>query len=282
MIGATVPRGSVPRALWWDTGDHKANAEIPPYHYVRIEQLDDEHDLLLCGGEDHPVGSTGPEQGPEEERYGVLEEWARKHFPVREVLYRWSGQVLEPTDSIAYIGRNPFDKDNVYIVTGDSGNGLTHATIAGIMLCDLITERPNAWEKIYSPSRFKHFATGKGFLSELFGALASFFKTKPKPDEGLGQIGAGEGGHVTLGDKMYGAYHADDGSYHVVNTECTHLKCTVKWNADEKSWDCPCHGSRFSYTGKVLNGPANSDLPYHHLQASDLPRAEEEVGHEHR
>jgi Rieske Fe-S protein len=216
---------------------------------------------------------------PEEGRYASLEAWARLHFNIGEVVHRWSGQVLEPMDSIAYIGRDPFNSDNVYIVTGDSGNGLTHATIAGTLIADLINGRPNVWERIYKPSRFKLFKAGKTLLGEFFSGLISYLANKPKPDDDLSKVEVGAGRVVELEGRTYGVYKDEHAACHLVDAKCTHLKCTVKWNGDEKTWDCPCHGSRFSYQGQVLNGPANTDLPYHRLRSEQLHAQHVEQSH---
>jgi len=144
VIGAGVPQGSVTKALYWDTPD--------PYHYVRIQTVKndkDAHDLLIVGGEDHKTGQADDAN----RRYAALERWTRTRFPmIEKIEFQWSGQVMEPVDGLAFIGRNPLDKDNVFIATGDSGNGMTHGTIAGILLTDLIMKRENAWETLYDPS----------------------------------------------------------------------------------------------------------------------------------
>jgi glycine/D-amino acid oxidase-like deaminating enzyme len=146
VIGAKIKKDSLPMSLWWDTGNFDVNTDIPPYHYVRTQKLDDTHDLLIIGGEDHPTGMADLEHKSEEERYGLLENWVNQHFDIGEIVYKWSGQVMEPMDGVAFIGRNPFDKDNVYIVTGDSGNGMTHATVAAQLIDDLINGRENKFE----------------------------------------------------------------------------------------------------------------------------------------
>ncbi|MCD6065808.1 MAG: puuB 1 [Bacteroidetes bacterium] len=270
VIGAKIKKDSVPHSLWWDTGDFDVNENIPPYHYVRTQKLDDTHDLLIVGGEDHPTGLADIEKIPEEDRYQLLENWAREHFDIEDVQYKWSGQVMEPMDGLAYIGKNPFDKNNVYIVTGDSGNGMTHATIAGLLIDDLIHERENKFKDLYHPSRLMLSAAGS-FLKEFIGGFANYFKTKEKdshPNE-LNTLKQNEGKTLDLKGKKYGVYCDENDQLHFVGAECTHMKCAVKWNNDEKSWDCPCHGSRFSYEGKVLNGPANEDLPYHNEMKPD-------------
>lgn len=151
VIGARVPRDSVTQALYWDTGD--------PYYYVRVHPgIDAGHDLLIVGGEDHKTGQADDI----EQRHPRLEAWAREHFPsMLDVTYRWAGQVMETVDGLAFIGRNPLDADNVYVVTGDSGNGMTHGTIAGILITDLILGRANPWESLYSPNRITLSASGE-------------------------------------------------------------------------------------------------------------------------
>lgn len=272
VIAAKVRKGALPKALWWDTGNFEANAEIPPYHYVRTEALDDTHELLIIGGEDHATGLADAEHLPEEKRYRMLEDWGRDYFPqMEDIIYKWSGQVMEPMDSLAYIGHNPLDKDNVYIVTGDSGNGMTHGTIAGILISDLINGRENPWESLYSPSRFKLFKAGKTFFKEFVGGFVSYLKTKPKHLDGTGlkDLKRREGKIIEFDGEKLGAYRDEKDELHFVEVECTHLGCIVKWNNDEKSWDCPCHGSRFSHTGEVLNGPANAPLR-HYSQHKDF------------
>jgi glycine/D-amino acid oxidase-like deaminating enzyme/nitrite reductase/ring-hydroxylating ferredoxin subunit len=264
-IGMLIKKDELPAALWWDTGDFDLNPDIPPYHYIRTQAHDDQNDLLICGGEDHSTGLANADALPEESRYAVLEDWCKNHFPSGEIIYKWSGQVLEPMDSLAYIGKNPLDKDNIYIATGDSGNGMTHGTIAGILISDLITGRENPWEKIFSPSRFKIFTAGNVFLREVVNGFLTYIKEKPQhaDDVNLSRIKTGEGRIVEFDGKKYGAYAGEDNKLHLVSSECTHLKCIISWNNDEKTWDCPCHGSRFTHEGKVINGPANFDLAYY-------------------
>jgi glycine/D-amino acid oxidase-like deaminating enzyme/nitrite reductase/ring-hydroxylating ferredoxin subunit len=263
VIGARIKKDSVKKALWWDSGDHSVNADIPPYHYVRIQNLDKEYDLLLCGGEDHPVGIDDRKGIEPADRYGLLEFWLRKHFDIEDVVYQWSGQIMEPMDSLAYIGKNPNDKENVFIVTGDSGNGLTHATIAGILITDMINETENEWQEIYDPGRFKITKSGKTFFKELIGGMLAYYKQKPADTKSveLSEIKPKEGKIVDIDGEKFGAYRDEDDLLHVVRAECTHLKCIIRWNNDEESWDCPCHGSRFTMDGKVIHGPANEDLP---------------------
>jgi glycine/D-amino acid oxidase-like deaminating enzyme len=150
-IGARIRKGSVPKALYWDTGNHSSKNVVEPYHYVRVQELEGkDYDLLIVGGEDHETGNADDM----DRRYGALESWAKRRFPVEGIEYRWSGQVFEPKDAVAFIGRNPRDKrKNVFIATGDSGNGMTHGTVAGIILTDLILGKKNEWARLYDPAR---------------------------------------------------------------------------------------------------------------------------------
>jgi glycine/D-amino acid oxidase-like deaminating enzyme/nitrite reductase/ring-hydroxylating ferredoxin subunit len=250
VIGARVPRGSVTRALYWDTPD--------PYHYVRLQSADEDHDLLIVGGEDHKTGQADDAQ----ERYWRLEAWMLDRFKTaRAVEYRWSGQVMEPVDSLAFIGRNPLDADNVYIATGDSGNGITHGTIAGMLLKDLILGRPNEWARLYDPSR-KSLRTAFDFVRENLNVAAQYADWATSGDLGsVDQVAPGEGAVIRRGLSKIAAYRDEHGSLHEHSAVCTHLGCIVAWNADEKTWDCPCHGSRFDARGHVINGPAITDLP---------------------
>ena len=167
---------------------------------------------------------------------------------------------MEPIDGLAFIGRNPMDSDNIYIVTGDSGNGMTHGTIAGILLTDLINERKNPWEEIYDPSRIQLEKT-KDFIEENVNAVkqyGDFLKGDQIDSEDF--LAIGEGAIIRNGMKRLAVYKDEFGELHAYNAVCPHLKCVVHWNDEEKSFDCPCHGSRFTCFGKVVNGPANTDL----------------------
>lgn len=270
IVAMRVKKGALPHALWWDTGDPEVNADFAPYHYVRVQPYDETHDLLICGGEDHPTGLPEANDGAEVMRYSRIEQWARKRFPVEDTIYHWSGQVMETMDALGYIGRNPLDKDNVYIITGDSGNGLTNAGVAAILLTALIIKGDHPWKDLYSPSRFKLFTAGKVFVKEVIGGMTQYMKTKPRDMErdSLAQMKSGEGRIVELRGRKYAVYKDDRSLLHFVSAECTHIGCMIKWNTDEKTWDCPCHGSRFTYEGKVVNGPANRDLHYHSIKTT--------------
>lgn len=253
VIGARIPRGSVPTVLLWD-----APADLSdPYHYIRVERAGD-HDVLIIGGEDHKTG----QKHDGAQRWDKLEQWTRNRFPmIEELEYRWSGQVMETMDGLAFIGRNPADADNVFIATGDSGMGMTHGTIAGILLTDLIMGRANPWTELYDPSR-KTLMAMKDFAQENVNVMAQYTDyVTPGDLDSVDQIANGEGAVLRSGLSKIAVYRDEGGTLHNLSAVCTHLGCIVAWNAAEKTWDCPCHGSRFGCLGSVINGPANKDLP---------------------
>ncbi len=260
VIGLKVRKGQLPHSLWWDTGDMNSKWLNYPYHYVRVEQYDVENDLLIAGGEDHKTGQADEEGIPEEDRYERLEQWTRKHFPqAGDVVYHWSGQVMEPVDHMGFIGKNPGD-DNIYIVTGDSGNGMTHTTIGGILITDLIMGRENPWTDLYSPKRIP-LKEPRIFLSEALNMAKQYGDWfKPGDIQRAEQLSNGEGAILGSGLKKLAVYRDEHSQLHTFSAVCPHLHCIVQWNADEKTFDCPCHGSRFTCLGEVINGPAVSGL----------------------
>ena len=154
-IATDIRKDAIPKALYWDTGNQKSKEDVKPYHYVRIQKKnnDDKYDSLIVGGEDHTTGSVKNEKEIDH-RFERLDNWMRNRFPVEKSLsYKWSGQIMEPEDGLAFIGVNPGPDKGIYIATGDSGNGMTHGTIAGILLSDLILGKNNPWEGLYSPNR---------------------------------------------------------------------------------------------------------------------------------
>ncbi len=252
VIAGRVPRGSVPKALYWDTAD--------PYHYVRLQ-----NDLLIVGGEDHKTGQAADG----ELRFQALESWARERFPIQDLAYRWSGQVMEPVDYLAFIGRNPGDEENIFIATGDSGHGMTHGTIAGMLLTDLIVGQENPWAKIYDPSRKPVKSLG-AYTRENLNVAAQYRDLVTPGDQKEDVPPALDSGYVVRrGSRKVAVYCDHEGQLHECSAVCPHLKCIVSWNPVEKTWDCPCHGSRFDAYGKVLNGPANTDLE--HLEHHEEP-----------
>jgi Rieske Fe-S protein len=238
-------------ALYWDTED--------PYHYVRLERSKEIgcDELLIVGGEDHRTGQA--DDGAE--RYLRLEAWARNRFPsMRGVEFRWSGEVQEPADGVAFIGRNPGDHPNVYIATGDSGMGMTHGTIAGILLSDLILGREHSWAKLYDPAR-KPTGAPVEYARENMSTAAQYVDwVKPAEVKSVDDVPVGTGRIVQRGLSKIAVFRDEQGRVTERSAVCPHLQCIVQWNSAEQTWDCPCHGSRFKCNGAVINGPANCDL----------------------
>jgi glycine/D-amino acid oxidase-like deaminating enzyme/nitrite reductase/ring-hydroxylating ferredoxin subunit len=243
VLAARAPKGSIPDALYWDTED--------PYHYVRL-QPETNHDLLIAGGEDHRSGEFNDAAA----RFGRLEKWTRERFPeIGKVQYRWSGQVLDPIDYTAFIGRSP-GKKNIYVATGDSGQGLTHGAIAEMLLSDLIVGKTNRWAEVYEPSRKTMNAAGQ-FVEENVTAVKNLAEyVTPGELKSTRSLKRGQGGILRRGLKKLAVSRDINGRLHKLSASCTHVGCIVHWNSFERCWDCPCHGSHFAPNGSVLNAPA--------------------------
>jgi Rieske Fe-S protein len=241
--------------LFWDTDD--------PYHYIRTYSGSD-GPVLIVGGEDHKVGK----EDDTEAAYVRLGSYVQSRFGVVSLERRWSGQIIEPVDGLPYIGRNSL-AGHVWVATGFSGNGMTFGTLAGMILSDLILDRQNSWAELYAATRVKPLAAAKDFLTENVdfpGHLVSDRLTnRDAQGRGLSDVPRGEGKIVVIEGEKFAVYRDAHGTTHALSPVCTHLGCDVRWNAAERSWDCPCHGSRFAPDGKVLNGPAVSDLPFKSL-----------------
>ena len=247
-LAARVPARSVPDALYWEDAD--------PYIYIRL-QRGESHDWVIVGGEDYKTG----QKDDDSERLDRLEKWTRERFPMVEAIdHRWSGQVLEPSDGLAFIGPNPDGAENIYIVTGDSGHGMTHGTIGGMLLSDMILGRENAWSELYDPRRVRVGSAPDLARENLNVAVQYGAWLLPGDAPGEDDVPRGSGRVIRHGARMIAVYRDEQGELHQRNAACTHMKCIVNWNELEKSWDCPCHGSRFGPTGEVLNGPAASPL----------------------
>ena len=250
-VGLRIPRGSVPKALYWDTGN--------PYHYVRVHPMSEDFggDLLIVGGEDHKTGQSDDTA----QRHERLVAWTRRRFDsAGSVEFRWSGQVMETLDGLAYMGHNPMDLKNVYVATGDSGMGMTHGTIAGLLLRDLILGVENRWAALYDPSR-KSLRAAATYMKESVNVASQYAEWLKGGDvRSEEDIPRGEGAVVRRGLKKVAVHRDQNGVLHERSAACPHLGCVVDWNPTEKTWDCPCHGSRFDRLGRVMNGPANRDL----------------------
>ena len=248
VIGARIPKNAVEKALFWDTAD--------PYHYVRT-QPEAEADVLIVGGEDHRTG----QEGDDAERFEKLWQWTRERFPkAEEVIYRWSGQVLETHDGLAFIGRYSSGEPNVYLITGDSGMGMTHGTIGGMLVSDLIAGRENSWAEVFDPSRILTQSIVEA-IPEIISSTAPYVDWMTGGDvSNADEIKPGEGAIISRGLTKIAAYRDEDGKLFQRSAVCVHMGCLVRFNSTEKTWDCPCHGSRYGIDGHPINAPAFEPL----------------------
>lgn len=249
VVAGRVPAGTVPVALYWDTQE--------PYHYVRTHPVEGDASRVwvIVGGEDVKQGHDDDH----EPRFAALVEWARPRFGIPSAELRWSGMVMEPADYLAFIGPDPAGRENVYVATGDSGHGMTHGTIAGMLISDLVLGRPNAWATLYDPSRRTlSTASVKEFLGENLDVARQYARLSPtfRDVERAEEVAPGTGAVLQRGLRKVAVYRDEQGVAHEMSALCTHLQCVIRWNSQERSWDCPCHGSRFAPTGEVLTGPA--------------------------
>lgn len=259
---AFLYEGNVENALFWDTED--------PYHYTRSTVLDGKL-YLIVGGEDHKTGQNDDTDAS----FDRLIEYARGHFGVEAPTYRWSGQIVEPVDGLPYIGRNSAST-NVYVATGFGGNGMTFGTLAGMLLSDLILDRPNPYRGLFDATRIKPIASAGDFVRENADFPAHFVGDRLRRVEGtLADLACNEGQVLRLDGESVAVYRDAHGVPHGLSPVCTHLGCHVKFNRAEKTWDCPCHGSRFDTEGQVINGPALTALSKKQIALSDLPQSEE-------
>src|SRR4051794_7992462 len=215
-------------------------------------------EMVITGGESHKTGQGGDTAA----RVARLERWTRERFDVESIEYRWSTQDNMPVDGVPFIGRlAPFQK-RLWVATGFMKWGLTNGTAAGMILTDLIGGRDNPWASLFDATRFKPLASAKELVKENANVGVRFVGDHVgRPDvRSVEALAPGQAGIVRRGAGKVAAYREEDGTLHTVSAVCTHLGCQVKWNEAERSWDCPCHGSRFDFTGRVIQGPAVKDL----------------------
>ena len=245
VVGATVPRGSVPDILLWDTND--------PYYYFRLATGPD-HDHVIFGGLDHKTGQRDDPTSPFPELESVLQGL----LPQARVEHRWSGQVIVSVDGLPFIGENA---PGQFVATGFSGNGLTFGTVAAMMARDWVTGQKNPWMELFSPSR-KKLSSLWNYVRENLDYPYYMVKDRLGRDEkgSAEDVKPGRGRILNVNGQRLALYRDKAGAVTTLSPVCPHLGCIVHWNGTESTWDCPCHGSRFHATGEVLAGPAESNL----------------------
>lgn len=243
-LAARLENGPKEAGLFWDLAD--------PYHYIRKH-----NDLWIIGGEDHKTGTLENTN----EAFERLELFVRSYFEVSSIPYQWSGQILEPIDGLPYIGLMP-NSQNRYVATGFSGNGLTFGTVAGMLIKDLILHKVNSWTELFSPSRWTPLSSAKDYIIENKDFPLCLVRDRVQGADvaSVDEIKCGQGATVQIDDKKLAVYRDEQAKLHAFSCSCPHMGCHVHWNQAERSWDCPCHGSRFDTHGKLLNGPSLKNL----------------------
>ncbi|GAA0359614.1 FAD-dependent oxidoreductase [Bacillus horti] len=245
-----------------------------PQRSVRTTPLADGQKLVIIGGGSHKTG-----QGIcTIEYYEALQEFAEKKFGLRNISYRWSAQDLITTDKIPYIGKLSGGSEHIYVATGFRKWGMSQGTLSALLLRDIILKRENQYEKLYSPTRFDLATDGKNLAVQNADVAKHLIAGKLEiVREKAENLAHGQGGVVSVNGKRAGAYRDEEGELYVVDTTCTHMGCEVEWNEGERSWDCPCHGSRFSYTGDVMEGPAKKSLARLQTNTNNIDNVDNEI-----
>lgn len=228
-----------------------------PYHYYRTQEIDGEL-YFIVGGEDH---KTGHEENTNQ-CFTKLEAHVKKHFPLKSVTHRWSSQYFEPNDGLPYIGNLPGNPETMYVATGYGGNGMIYSAVAAIALSEMIVTGKSEFKELFNPNRIKVVAGFSNFAkiaADVVGNLIGKILPSEKL-EILADLAPGEARVVKYEGHRLAIYKDEKGKVYPLNSACTHIKCEVAWNTAEKTWDCPCHGSRFSYTGEMVTAPARKDL----------------------
>lgn len=258
-IGAQVPHDTFPEASFWDTAS--------PYHYLRIDR-GERHDYAIFGGEDHKTGQAHDQA----ERFARLSQQLTELTPKAKVDRYWSGQVVETHDGLPYIGETA---PGQFVATGFAGNGMTFGTLAAMMACDAVQGRTNPWRELFAVER-KKLGGVLDFVKENFDFPYYLIRDRfaGGEAESTRQVQRGQGKILKQDGERIACSRDDEGNLNCVSAVCTHMGCIVHWNGAEKTWDCPCHGSRFLTTGEVLAGPAEKGL-----KKVEPPRAKSATPH---
>jgi glycine/D-amino acid oxidase-like deaminating enzyme/nitrite reductase/ring-hydroxylating ferredoxin subunit len=238
-----------PEALGYDMND--------PYHFIRSQEVDGEK-YLIVGGEDHKTGHETNTSAC----FRRLESYARTNFDVAEIPFKWSSQYFEPVDGLPYIGNLPGHESNMFVATGYGGNGMVFGTLAAIILSDMMSDKESIYQDLFNPSRGKPVAGFVNFVKDAADVVGNLITGRFRSEniKEIAELSAGEAKLVKYEGHTLALYKDDDHNLHALNPACTHIKCTVAWNEAEKTWDCPCHGSRFTIDGEMVTAPARKNL----------------------
>jgi len=251
VVAARLKNSDYANANLWDT--------TTPHHATSTHSsTSEELDLLMVADSHHKTGQAHDHQY----QYEKIERYMRQHYPVASIAYRWCAQHYQAADGLPYIGLKSFLSKNIYVATGYFADGLVYGTTAGTMVAQQILGQKSPWQKLYNPQRITPLASSAAFFKESINVFFEYLKDYPGHVEAktLSDIAKGEGKTVSIEGEKCAAYRDEQNTLHIVSAVCTHLQGIVQWNNAEKSWDCPCHGSRFTVDGKVIEGPAIFDL----------------------
>ena len=243
-----------------------------PARSVRPHPVGDKT-VLIIGGEDHKVGQDEDTR----QRYAALEAWSHERFTVRSIDYRWSAQDYMPVDNVPYIGRLTPGSERVYVATGYKKWGMTTSTVAGVIIADAILGRENPWSTLFDATRVELTRSAQTFIKENANVAQRFVGDRLSllHTPSLAELAIGEGKVVEVDGEKVAAYRDEAGVLHTVSPICAHMGCVVSWNSAETTWDCPCHGSRYDYEGRAIQGPTVKDLepkPLAGTESQALPR----------
>jgi glycine/D-amino acid oxidase-like deaminating enzyme/nitrite reductase/ring-hydroxylating ferredoxin subunit len=247
-MAVTLNNNNYPDDLLYDMYD--------PYHYYRTQDIDGTK-YFIVGGEDHKTAH----EDNQEYCFLRLESHIRKYFDVKEIAYKWSSQFYESPDGLPYIGQMP-GHEKIYVATGFGGNGMPYGTASAILLTKILTNQDSPYRELYDPNRLKPVAGFSSFVSHNVDVVKQFASKMFSGEQlhQLAELATGEGKIVEFEDEKIAIYKDEQGKVHALSPTCPHAGCEVKWNNAELTWDCPCHGSRFSYDGKVMNCPTTKEL----------------------
>jgi glycine/D-amino acid oxidase-like deaminating enzyme/nitrite reductase/ring-hydroxylating ferredoxin subunit len=252
--------GSVPEGMYLSVDT--------PTRSVRPHHADGET-FVIIGGEGHKVGQDTDTR----HRHEALEGWARDRFHLHSIDYRWSAQDYMPVDDVPYIGRLTPNDERIFVATGFKKWGMTTGTIAGMILAELIMGRPSPWAEVFDSTRMDVRRSAQQFITENLNVAKRFvgdrvdLVTAPE----VSALARGHGGVVEVNGEKVAAFRDDDGALHAVSPHCSHMGCVVTWNTAERTWDCPCHGSRYDIAGRAIQGPTVKDLESKSLPSASIP-----------
>jgi glycine/D-amino acid oxidase-like deaminating enzyme/nitrite reductase/ring-hydroxylating ferredoxin subunit len=255
-MAVTLQDGNYPANLSYDMYD--------PYHYYRTQEVNGKQ-YLIAGGADHKTGQAENT----EHCFLELESYIRQYFKIKEIKYKWSSQYFEPADGLPYIGHLPGHPEHIYVATGYGGNGMTYGSVAAIVLKQILLNEETIYTNLFDPNRIKPVAGFTNFIKHNANVVKQFADRLFSGEDldVLADLAPGEGKIVDYEKHKIALFKNDDGSLHAVSPVCKHLKCEVKWNNAERSWDCPCHGARYDYDGQVITGPSDADLEIINLRS---------------